>query len=1044
MDKPATRLIQNAAAIASLAVLAPLALNAATDRYWQGGDGDWTDKAHWEGGNIPKGGEVARWKSARYGTVNVNTNAYIGYWALSDKSPSDAANTVRWIGTGTVTNGSTSTTYVGIGRNLIIDGPDVFVNKSLSVHPTNACLEVRSGHLHTVSGISVNFGSSLLVNGGRLTSSVTVNKGAAMSVTDGSAYIYSTFEVNSNAVVSVSGGKLEHTYSNSKGTINGGGRISVSGGEYTTYGVTIKEGATLDISGGTAKFTGSFSANTNATVNLSGGTLRLGVAPTLAASAFSFTGGTLVWANTTSIGASRAHFLPPAGTTFEHRSSGSGFWVDSSGTYSFDGTYVATNRNTGHPNVYNYKTSLGFTGNGTFIVDAFRIRNGFTTTIRSKAVKLGHGLKAENSGGATFSFPDGMEFGAWDDWDNANDQGDPSYIPTIRLAGRISFDTLDCIDGVSKRSVTLTKCTDGGMTSLSASGGGTVSLTFSGGISALDALVVEAGTTLWLTNSSGSVSAKSIRLGDGAALHATAPMAGCESIILGAGATLDIPAQSSTLRLRRLVLGDDARLLMTAGLGSVETAFAPVVGDGAKIVFTMPETVTAGTLHAVWCAPAWDGDLSSAVEIVGLEGSGWTLKRVGSTAYLSDGTVPAVTGNSTTPGWIGETSSLWSEKSNWTADTVLNGQKYGYFGRDVNPYVTNDVARSIRYPWFLSNSGPYYLAGKQLTLSYGNASNNNSNSIRDESPMPVVIDNPLAFSGSCAFIRNTASSCLLLRGGGRTTGGIYTLGDVRLGGAWSATNAVLTTSNSRLTVLPGGSLTITATGGAFTVPAWLAVDGLLDVSNTFAFASSARLFGSGNIRIRDVETNATASFPLADALTLYPLNGWTTVGADAPAAAVTISAIETPTLGALGNWRYGPAVGAFPETTEAERALKVAVDATLSIDTEDPDTGAGHVITFADPIMGEGSVVKTGAGTLSFATTNSVISGVFRVEEGTVNISGAVSAAAERGWTRILSAGSLEGVQEALPARLKSRIVENGDLRSLEVRAERHTVFMVK
>ena len=111
--------------------------------------------------------------------------------------------------------------------------------------------------------------------------------------------------------------------------------------------------------------------------------------PALPASAFSFTGGKVVWANTTSIGAGRAHFLPPAGTTFEHRSSGSGFWVDSSGTYSFDGTYVATNRNSGHPNVYNYKTTLGFAGNGTFIVDAFRIRNGYTTTIRSKAVKLG-------------------------------------------------------------------------------------------------------------------------------------------------------------------------------------------------------------------------------------------------------------------------------------------------------------------------------------------------------------------------------------------------------------------------------------------------------------------------------------------------------------------------------------------------------------------------------------------------------------------------------------------------------------------------------
>ena len=976
MDKPTNRLIHNAAAIASFAVLAPLALTAATERYWQNGDGDWTDTAHWSSGRLPASDEWASWSSGQAVTVNVNTNARIGIWTLKDRGSGDVT-TVRWTGTGTITNMSTSTTYVGTRRHLIIDGPDVYVTKSLSVNGTNACLEVRSGHLHTDNGITVHKDSSLLVSGGRLTSSVTVNEDAEMSVTDGSAYIYSTCSIHSNAVLS-----------------------------------------------------------------LSGGTLTFSAAPTLPASAFSFTGGKIVWANTTELGPGWAHLLPPAGATFEHRSSGCGFKTSAATTYDFDGTYVATNRNTGHPYVYNYKTSLGFTGDGTFIVDAFRTRNGYTTTIRSKAVKLGSGLKAESSGDAAYSFPSGIEFGAWDDWDN-NDNGTASFVPYIRLAGRVAFDTLDCIDGTTSRTITLVKCVDSGMTSLSAEGGGSVSLTFTGGISALDALVVKAGTTLWLTNASGNVSTKSIRLGDGATLHASASLAECNSIVLGAGATLDIPGQSSVLRPRRLILGDNARILMTVGLGSLEAQLPPVIGDGAKIILSMPQTLTAGKLHAIWGAPAWDGDLSSLVEVDGLNGSGWTLKRVGAVAYLSDGTIPAVTGNSTTPEWIGETSSLWSEKSNWTADTVLNGQKYGYFGRDVNPYVTNDVARSIRYPVFRSNSGPYYLAGKQITLTYG-ALKETSNSMRDESPMPVVIDNHLVFSASCAYIRNTASSCLLLRGGGRVTGGLYTLGDVRLGGAWRGTNAVLTTSASRLTVLPGGTLTITATDGAFNAPSWLAVDGLLDVSNKLASVSSACWLGNGAVRIRDVDTGQTASFTLADSLTLYPLNGWPTVSSDAPAAAVTISAAETPTLGALNNWGYGPAAGAVPETTEAERALKVAADATLSIDTQDPETGAGHVITFADPIMGDGSVVKTGAGTLSFATTNSVIAGTFRVEEGAISISGAASAAAERGWTRVIAAGTLVGAQEALPPRFKSRVVESDGMSILEVRSEQHTVIMVR
>ena len=134
----------------------------------------------------------------------------------------------------------------------------------------------------------------------------------------------------------------------------------------------------------------------------------------------------------------------------------------------------------------------------------------------------------------------------------------------------------------------------------------------------------------------------------------------------------------------------------------------------------------------------------------------------------------------------------------------------------------------------------------------------------------------------------------------------------------------------------------------------------------------------------------------------------------------------------------------MPETTEAERALKVAADATLSIDTQNPETGVGHVITFADPIMGDGSIVKTGAGTLSFATTNSVIAGTFSVEEGSISLSGAAASVAEKGWTRVIAAGTLVGAQEALPPRFKSRIVESDGMTILEVRSERHTVIMVR
>ena len=115
-------------------------------------------------------------------------------------------------------------------------------------------------------------------------------------------------------------------------------------------------------------------------------------------------------------------------------------------------------------------------------------------------------------------------------------------------------------------------------------------------------------------------------------------------------------------------------------------------------------------------------------------------------------------------------------------------------------------------------------------------------------------------------------------------------------------------------------------------------------------------------------------------------------------------------------------------------SFTVAAGATLTIDTEDPTTGAGYAITFADPICGAGNVVKTGAGTLVLATGDSQIEGSFVVAEGGLELGGALAAAS--GWIRVLTAASFDGVEEALGSRYKCRFVEaDNGLTALEVKA---------
>ena len=85
---------------------------------------------------------------------------------------------------------------------------------------------------------------------------------------------------------------------------------------------------------------------------------------------------------------------------------------------------------------------------------------------------------------------------------------------------------------------------------------------------------------------------------------------------------------------------------------------------------------------------------------------------------------------------------------------------------------------------------------------------------------------------------------------------------------------------------------------------------------------------------------------IQERLMCYP-GDWKTAVTSAPARKMPLEVYTHATLGALQDWTYGPEAGAEPTTTAAGRSLTVSPYETLTVDTQSPDDGVAHTVTFA-------------------------------------------------------------------------------------------------
>lgn len=933
-------------------------------------DGDFSDSNHWKNGTAVSAG--IRWDvdPAVNGSINFDTTAEAGYWQVLDSEP-DAVTTVRWGGSGSMSNTGTSPCYVGRNRVLVVDGPSISVKGSMSLYPDSR-LEVAGGVLSVANGTSMQSGSRIEVSGGILSSVVEVQGGSVFEMSGG------VFTVGRSSILADEGDFV----------VSGG---SVFFSEMPTVNNVLKDG-------------------------------------------FSFWGGRIVVpainspnGRLTTDDAALGRLMPPAGAVLDllyqqATYSGNAIVFKTAGTESFDGTIYVTNRTDAvHPGVYWSSCNHEVGGRGTIVADRLEISAAKTATLGIRSVCLAYGLKAANDA-AVFSFPDGIVFGAWDDWDNSGDR-----VPTVELAGDVVFDTRDCLGADTPRTISLTKVKDLGITSLKVLGGGSVSLAFTGAVPRMEVLDIAPEATL------------TIQAGE-----------------------------TSILQVHRLALGAGATIRIAAGNVSVESQLSPVFGAGAKIEVSVPAGLQTGVRHPVFAGPRDESKpVSAHISYVGLD-QPWAEKVVCNVHYLSDGTALGVTNAEYE--WIGSTSSSWADVTNWSGEkNPIYMSVYAYFGQDVNPYVDMDVSNNIfRGMTFEETCGPYYLYSStdaSARIRYGSTDTPTCVS-KSKFPAEIGFRGSYSYSGQThAHFRCYGDTYLAVTGGGEP-GALRIGGDVRLGGEWTTAGVGYIPKSDAyarepsVSILPGAILTLTNRSAVQSAPARMTIDGTLEIQNTLSSEADAAWIGEGAVRTYSVANGAGASatLTLGDQLALYPMEGWTTVSPEHADTAFRLAMRGQTRLGAAADWTYGMAAGASSSVAPADRALTVLRDATVTIDTADPETGAGHVVTFDDPIIAEGAMTKIGAGTLVLNSEADRISSL-RVDGGTVRF-GAVQeigslvladgaliepsgSLARDGWVTVLKAKSITGLGTAMGG-YAVRQVESDGLVLVQMKAKRGLLLIFR
>lgn len=906
-------------------------------RTWtgNGGDNDWSNAKNWS----PEYGNASSniFLPGKDYTVRLRAGTSPSYYSIVLP---EGSGTVRFTGETddlSLYPKSPSEVKIGAGREIIVDGINLRLNNS----------EIDfDGTLRLVSGKIVRAGNSatfsfggeskLIVEGGTLGDTV-----AEMALTN-------------NATLTVKGGLVQFRRislwspdvpGESITRLRQEGGIVVEGYCYA-YTFKVYEGAHYDFLSGTLIF-GSDHESTS--YGLSSNTMSAQGQGEAFPEFLPRVGSTLI--------------IPGRGTTSKR---GALYFYDS-GDYDVGGTIYATNSTSAEAgNVNFYGTNITLRGGATiyanalnfsrtwidsyYDLDIFRINLGIGGVRQDR-----EGNESNNGRYQYIRFLDGIVFGAWGgDVPNLEARSDNGAIKRFLcyLEGPVVYDTVDAFASETTRTIHMDSLRLKGMTELKAVGGGTVSLSLADTGPDMRTLEVAEGTTLAFPSN---------------------------NIVAG-------------IKTMNLKLGANAQLKLNLAAGSyVDASSTAEFGDGAKIVVTeLPDPLMEGMFYPVYFAPVGTDPDLSRIEYEGGEWpAGWSLAKTGSSVYLTDGKAPVYVSpdpSKTTPRYWsgGGTDSNYVNSNNWVNGYTKGGGNDACFNGRLNTEVNLDENISIRIFDFGADSGPFTIGGS-CYLNLQNPSENlpNGSSLVNEGAYPAVMACKLYKSTSLPLrLITTAQGSIVLTGGFYSTYS-YPLefgGDIRLGGSdrsWTVPSVavrsigktafsanVSSIRNSRLTVMPGVTLTVTDQTGDVNEFG----SGALAIATnaTATIGGTELLFTSNNTHY--VDGTLTVNCPLVPTgRQVFRGDGTLTLAggvADAPDGGVrvegnltlvpsnwvnnvTLSVKDNVTIAPTGDWILG-----------GDASIDLAHHSTLTLAT------GGHKLKLSKPLVSEGDLAVTGGGKL--------------------------------------------------------------------------------
>ncbi|MCQ2389874.1 MAG: hypothetical protein MJ240_00510 [Kiritimatiellae bacterium] len=438
--------------------------------------------------------------------------------------------------------------------------------------------------------------------------------------------------------------------------------------------------------------------------------------------------------------------------------------------------------------------------------------------------------------------------------------------------------------------------------------------------------------------------------------------------------------------------------------------------------------------------------------------------------------------------WRGSVDGNWTNAENWLIDTDKTQaedplqQAMVFDGGYTNTRVTvneNVKAYQIRV---YNYTAPVAFVGTG-TIELGCASRENiaatawdvNNAIVSSSENPLIFDVPVKLADEVA-----APRYFTVNGGGRSyiafmkdvaAGQVASFkGDVLIGGTVTAENFLFNEQGSsfparrtRFAVLPGAQATATAqtwlqSGGNVTIevysngvfmvanpnsacfwghntkrmPIKVQAGGRFDCRCALGGSTEVSFEGAGEVRLHDTGGMATEDYPVT-------IGGSVTVAVENFTAGHPLVFTGSPVWAATADWTYDLAPVTLPDGE------------TLTVDTADLDSGAGHVATIGTAVSAA-KLVKRGAGTLVLGAAGNVVEEL-DLQKGTLVIAAPLSVAkvscaedamlapasglvSSRAWTTVLQMpeGAAVAGDLKFPSSLRLQVVEDGGEVKYQVR----------